>query len=122
MLWQGVLQMPKVYKTSSGTFSEDELAVAIWLNPKRNAKRPQARMLETLTSEKSSYPIAFPIAKLQQIKSWMFCPVATTTEELDTHLASKEITRQNPVLVPLTLARLALGWDTFHIPSEYTEK
>jgi len=114
--------MAKIYKTASGTYSEDELVIAIWLNSKRNAKRPQARMLETLTSGKSAYPIAFPIAKLQTIKSWMFCPVAKSSEELDAHLSSKEVSQLNPVLVPLTLARLALGWDTFHIPSEYTEK
>lgn len=114
--------MPKIYKTASGTYSEDDLAVAIWPNPKRNTKRPQARMLETLTSEKSPYPIAFPIAKLQTIKSWMYCPVAKSSDELESHLASNEITQLKPLLVPLTLARLALGWDTFHIPSEYTEK
>jgi len=26
------------------------------------------------------------------------------------------------LLVPLTIAKKALGWQDFHIPSEYTEK
>ena len=113
--------MAKTYKTSSGTFSESELVIAIWINPKRAKARPNARPLETLTSEKSTFPIAFPLEKLQTIASWMYCTVARESSEVDAVLTSGKATRQSPLLVPVSLARSYLGWDEFYIPTEYTD-
>jgi hypothetical protein len=113
--------MVKIYKTSSGTFSESDLVIAIWINPKREKARPNARRLETLTSEKSIFPIAFPLEKLQTIASWMYCTVARESSEVDEAISSGKATRQNPLLVPLSLARSYLGWDEFYIPTEYTD-
>jgi hypothetical protein len=114
--------MPRTYKTLSGVYSEEELVVAVWTNPRKGSKNPQARALETLTSEKSSYPIAFPLDTLQKIPSWMFCPVAKTGEDIDKWLTPEGATRQNPLLVPVILAKSHLGWDSFYIPTEYTDK
>jgi hypothetical protein len=113
--------MAKTYKTSSGTFSESELVIAIWTNPMRAKARPNARLLETLTSEKSTFPIAFPLEKLQTITSWMYCVVVRDSHEVDSALAAGTATREKPLLVPLSLARSYLGWEEFYIPTEYTD-
>jgi hypothetical protein len=53
----------------------------------------------------------------------MFCPVAHDPSDLDLWLVLENgATREKPLLVPLTIAKKALGWQDFHIPSEYTEK
>lgn len=114
--------MARTYKTASGTYSEEELVVAVWVNPKRVNKRSQARPLETLISEKSNMPLAFPLDTLQTIDSWMYCPVAKTSEDIDKWLIIGGATREKPLLIPLTLAKTFLGWDTFYVPLEYTEK
>ena len=115
--------MARLYKTASGTYSESELVVAVWVNPNRKKGRSQARLLETLTTDNSSIPIAFPLETLQRIQSWMFCPVAHDPSDLDLWLVLENgATREKPLLVPLTIAKNALGWQDFHIPSEYTEK
>ena len=113
--------MSRTYKNTTGTYSEEELVVAVWFNPKKVKSRPNARRLETLTSEKSHYPIAFPLATLQETESWMYCPVAKQPSDLETFLTPEKATREKPLLVPLTLAKSYLGWLEFHIPSEYTE-
>lgn len=114
--------MPKMYKTSTGTYSEDQLVIAVWVNPKRANKRSQARLLETLTSEKSPIPIAFPLETLQTIESWMYSPVAKSVEDVDKLLVVDKTSREKPLLVPLSIARSYLGWDNFYIPSEYVER
>ena len=113
--------MPRVYKNASGTYSEDDLVVAVWFNPKKLKSRPNARRLETFTADKSHYPIAFPLETLQQTLSWMYCPVAKEPRDLDEMLEPNKATQDNPLLVPLTLAKSHLGWQEFHIPSEYKE-
>lgn len=113
--------MDKTYKTFSGTFSETELVVAVWANPKKTKTRPNARLLETLTSDKSALPIAFPLERLQTIDFWMYCIVAKESKEVDAVLSSGVATREKPLLIPLGLARSYLGWEEFYIPSEYTD-
>lgn len=113
--------MAKTYKTSSGIFSESELVVAVWVNPKKAKTRPNARFLETLTSDKSVFPIAFPLERLQRIDFWMYCIVAKESNELDAALISGSATREKPLLIPLGLARSYLGWEEFYIPTEYTD-
>jgi hypothetical protein len=113
--------MARVYRTVSGTYSEEELVVAVWANPKKRKGRPNARLLETMTSDKSSYPIAFPLATLQTIKSWMYCSVAITSTDVDNFLTPELSSREKPILIPLPLAKSYLGWQEFYVPTEYAE-
>lgn len=105
----------RTYRTDSGTYSESDLAVVIWLNPEKY-ERPQARLLETLTDRSSTDPMAFPIRSLQ-----LTLPnphIATETDIQDRILSS---TRDDPVIVPLPLAITELGWTDFYVPSSYEE-
>lgn len=113
--------MGKTYKNDSGTFSESEMVVAIWSNPKKEKARPNARPLETITDDKSPYPVAFPLEMLQTIQSWMYCEVAKSVEDIEEVLFRSKATRQKPLLVPLHLAKSYLGWEIFYIPSRYKE-
>lgn len=113
--------MVNTYKNSSGTYLEKDLVVAIWLNPKKQGSRPNARHLETITSKESSNPIAFPLKLLKNNKVWALCPVVIKTEDIDVWLTPKGASRERPLLVPLTIAKSYLGWEDFYIPSEYTE-
>lgn len=97
------------------------LVIAVWANPKKQKGRPNARTLETLISESSIHPIAMPLATLKSIKSWMRCPVATTSIEVDRLLTPELSNRENPVLIPLSLATSYLGWQEFYIPPKYME-
>ena len=107
------------YETRSGTYTEEELAVVVWINPKSKGSR-QSRALETMTSENSRYPMAFPIRSLTKNRSWKNAVVARTKE--DVFLYISESGRSKPVVIPLAIAKEALGWNDFYIPSEYTEK
>lgn len=113
--------MPITYKNNTGTYSEDDLVVAVWFNSKKETSRPKARKLETFTTESSCSPIAFPLDTLQETVSWMYCPVAKTSQDLDTLLEPGQATRERPLLIPLALAKSHLGWQDFYIPTEYTE-
>jgi len=113
--------MPRTYKNNSGTYSEDQLVVAVWFNSKKVTSRPNARRLETFTTESSHHPIAFPLETLQESHSWMYCPVAEDSQDLNTMLEPGQATRDKPLLVPLSLAKSHLGWQDFYIPSEYKE-
>jgi hypothetical protein len=105
------------YKTLSGTYSEEDLAIVVWINPKSKSNR-QSRALETMTSETSSYPMAFPIKSLTSNRSWRNATLAKTKEEVFELIQKTE--RTHPLLIPLSLAKTALGWEEFYIPSEYT--
>jgi hypothetical protein len=109
--------MARTYTTASGTYSEEDLAVVIWSNPKIS-KRPQSRRLETMTSPRSSYPMAFPIAHLTSHYAWKKFKVVNTPDDIDSLIGATS--RQAPILVPLPLAKSYLGWDEFYIPTEYT--
>jgi len=113
--------MSRTYKTASGTFSEEDMVVAVWSNPRKRKARPNARLLETFTSDKSIYPIAFPLSKLQTIKSWSYCPVAKDSTDIQNLLTPENSSREKPILIPLTLAKSYLGWLEFYIPTEYAE-
>ena len=109
--------MARTYATASGIYSEEDLAVVIWSNPKIS-KRPQSRRLETMTSPRSSYPMAFPISHLTSHHAWKKFKVVRTPEDIDSLIGATS--RQTPILVPLPLAKSYLGWDEFYIPTEYT--
>lgn len=110
--------MSRQYKTLTGTYAEDELAIVVWINPKsKNSK--QSRALETMTSESSRYPMAFPLKSLTKNRSWKNAQIARTKEEVFALIQKTE--RTKPLLVPLSVAKQALGWENFYIPSEYTE-
>lgn len=111
--------MAKTYKTSSGTFSEQEMVVAIWFNPKKKKARPNARLLETLTSHKSRHPLAFPLSILSKIAPWMSYPVARDQKEVDKAIYEGLATKESPILVPLPLARQHFGWEEFYVPEKY---
>jgi len=107
----------KTYKTSTGTYTEAELAVVVWRNPK-NKKSSQARFLETMTAENSPHPMAFPIASLLSKKEWSLATRVTSLDEVLSAIPGSSRTR--PVIIPLPVAESAFGWSTFYIPTEYT--
>lgn len=117
--------MSRTYKTESGIYNESDLVVAVWVNPK-HASSNQARYLETMTSENSRYPLAFPKKDLKEHPAWSHCPVATCTEDIDKYLIEPLdnvlASRERPLLIPLPLATQYMGWDSFYIPTEYTKK
>lgn len=110
--------MIRQYKTLTGIYTEEELAVVVWMNPKAKSSR-QSRALETMTSESSRYPMAFPLKSLTTNRSWKNAQIARTKEEVFALIQKTE--RTKPLLVPLSVAKQALGWENFYIPSEYTE-
>lgn len=106
------------YRTNNGTFSSEQLAIIVWRNPKQS-KSPNARSLETMTTESSPHPMAFPIASLKSRKEWAAATyVASRNEFLD---ALSESSRLKPMIIPLPIAEQALGWDVFYVATEYTE-
>ncbi len=109
--------MSRQYKTLSGTYSEEDLAIVVWINPKSKSNR-QSRALETMTSETSSFPMAFPLKSLTSNRSWRNATIAHTKEQVFELIQKTERTR--PLLIPLSVAKTALGWEEFYIPSEYT--
>lgn len=102
-------------------YAEADLVVAVWANPKKQKGRPNARTFETLISEESNHPVAMPLASLKVIQSWKKCPVATTSIEVDLLITPELSNRENPILVPLSLAKSYLGWQEFYVPPKYTE-
>lgn len=108
----------KTYKTNTGTYSENELAVVVWRNPNQRKSR-QARFLETMTAETSPHPMAFPISMLQSRKEWSRAMYIHSRDEFVDSLSGSS--RTKPLVVPIPVARESLGWDTFYIPTEYTE-
>jgi hypothetical protein len=63
--------------------------------------------------------MAFPLRSLTRNRSWKNAQIARTKEEVFALIQQTE--RTKPLLVPLTVAKQALGWENFYIPSEYTE-
>lgn len=110
--------MSMTYKTATGIYSESELAVVIWSNPKIS-KRPQSRRLETMTSPNSRFPMAFPISSLTKHHAWKDAKIAKTPEDIDRSIESTS--RRSPIIVSLPLARQAFGWEHFYVPTEYVE-
>jgi hypothetical protein len=108
----------KTYKTKSGTYTEEELAVVVWTNPKSKTSK-HSRTLETMTAETSRFPMAFPLSALRGHRSWQKAVVVTNSSEVYSLL--KATSRTSPLIIPLTIARSALGWDNFYVPTEYTQ-
>jgi hypothetical protein len=106
------------YKTLTGTYTEEELAIVVWMNPKSKSNR-QSRALETMTSETSSYPMAFPIKSLTSNRSWRNATFVRSREEVYEMIQNTK--RTHPLVVPLSVAKLAWGWDNFYVPSEYVD-
>lgn len=104
----------RTFKTTTGTYAEHELAVVVWLNPD-HAKRPQARLLETLISHYSSNPMAFPIRSLQ---TTLPNPVIAYPETLAEQILRSS--KEDPLIIPLPLARSELGWEDFYVPTTFT--
>lgn len=111
--------MSREYRTASGTYLEEELSIVIWTNPK-NAVTRKPRSLETITSENSRYPMAFPTKMLMSNKDWRN---ATLVEKASTvYDVIKKATRTEPLILPLPVARQSLGFENFYIPNEYEEQ
>jgi hypothetical protein len=104
------------YKTDSGTYSESELAVVVWMNPRKNTAR-QARYLETMTAENSPLPMVFPIKALRADRAWEKAKIALDGVDLTNKIMKSS--RMEPIIVPIPLAKSYLGWDDFYVPSEY---
>lgn len=102
--------------------TEEDLVVAVWANPKRQKGRPNARTLETLITEASIHPVAMPLSVLKKNKSWIHCYVAITSVDVDEFLTPERSSKENPILIPLPLAKSYLGWKDFYIPTDYVEK
>lgn len=108
--------MSRQYQTKSGTYTEDELAVVVWVNPKHKSSK-QARFLETMTTDDSTLPMAFPVKHLTTHRSWKNATLAHSEAEVFRTL--QESRRTRPLLIPLKVATQAFGWENFYIPSEY---
>lgn len=108
----------KTYRTSSGTYTEGELVVVVWRNAKQDISS-QSRFLETMTSDNSPYPMAFPFAKLVRRKEWSTAIRVSSFEEVFDNITSTS--RSTPMIVPLDVAEEAFGWSTFYVPTEYTD-
>jgi len=106
----------KTYKTNTGTYAENELAIVVWRNPKTKNSR-QSRFLETMTSENSRLPMAFPLEALVRNKNWSRATKVGDKETLYERISEAE--RSTPLIVPLPVARDAFGWEDFYIPTEY---
>lgn len=105
------------YKTQSGVYSESDLGVVVWVNPRQKTAK-QARFLETMTSEDSTLPMAFPLHALVTHRSWKNATLVKSSGEIYKALFSTE--RSRPLLVPLPIAKEAFDWSDFYIPTEYS--
>lgn len=108
----------RTYKTNSGTYTEDQLSIVVWKNPKQKTGR-QVRALETMTSEDSPYPMAFPTQSFIRNRSWAAATRVSSVEEAIEVIPTSS--RSKPVIIPLPIAKQTFGWDSFYVPSEYVE-
>lgn len=104
------------YRTQSGVYNEADLAVVVWVNPRQKSSK-QARSLETMTSEDSTLPMAFPLHALASHRSWKNASIVRNAEDIYKALFTTE--RSRPLVVPLPLAGDVFDWHDFYIPSEY---
>lgn len=106
----------KKYKTNTGVYAESQLAVVVWKNPKSKTSK-KSRSLETMTSDNSVYPMAFPIELLGENPSWARARLVKDDETF--FMLIFEATKSAPLIVPLPVAESTLGWDNFYIATEY---
>lgn len=107
----------RTYRTESGTYSESDLGLLVWLNPDFETKK-QSRLLMTMTDYSSVHPMAFPINLIRINQIFSKCPLADA-ENLSNLLFTSSA--ECPVIVPLSLARSKLGWEEFFVPTKYVE-
>lgn len=107
----------RTFKTQSGTYNEDELAIVVWINPKTKQSN-QSRLLETMTAENSSLPMAFPLKSLSGDRNWKNASFIHSKDEVFELILTSE--RSKPLIIPLPIAKASLGWEDFYIPTEYT--
>jgi hypothetical protein len=107
----------RTFRTQSGTYNEDELAIVIWINPKTKQSN-QSRLLETMTAENSTLPMAFPIKSLIADRNWQNASLIRSKDDVFELVLTSE--RSKPLIVPLPIAKASLGWEDFYIPTEYT--
>lgn len=107
----------RTYRTESGSYTESELCVLVWLNPDQQ-QRPNSRLLATYTDKKSPHPMAFPTKTLLNTSEFVNAHLATEDSLTEALLGSSPTA---PVIVSLSLARASLGWTDFFIPTSYTE-
>jgi hypothetical protein len=107
----------RTFRTQSGTYTEEELGIVVWMNPK-NKESHQSRFLETMTAENSTLPMAFPLKALAKDRNWQNASLVRSKDEVFELIRSSE--RSKPLIVPLPIAKAALGWEDFYIPTEYT--
>ena len=107
----------RTYKTESGTYSESELGILVWINPDFE-KGKNSRLLMTMTDYSNTSPMAFPLATLRKTPVFSGLPV-TTDENLSEIITSA--TSKAPAIIPLPVARRQLGWEDFFVPTKYSE-
>lgn len=101
--------------TDTTDIPESEWGVVVWLNPNHTG-RPQSRLLEAIVSDSSGDPIAFPIRSLQLTMRDAILP---TSADIEGRIMSS--TKENPLIIPVPMAREWLGWDDFCLISTDTE-
>lgn len=105
----------RAFRTESGTFSEEELAIVVWINPEFDQK-PKKRLLETITSNYSNNPMAFPIKHIQKT-----IPLSTLVDSSTLSAEIFDSTQEKPLIVPLPVAESILGWAEFYVPTSFSE-
>lgn len=87
-------------------------AIVVWANPDFQ-KKGQKRLLETIISQYSSDPIAFPILTLKDTLH----DATFMTEESELTLGEVLLSSNEaaPVVIPTQIAEKLLGWTSFYI-------
>jgi hypothetical protein len=115
--------MSRRYRTGTATYSEEELAIVLWRNPRAGSRPGRVRPYETFTAPDSPHPMAFPIATFTENPLaravWDGATIARSEDAV--FEAIPQSTSLRPLLVPVPIARKAFGWDRFHVPDEYSE-
>lgn len=96
--------------------NESDLVLVLWAN----SSSVQGRVFETITKHGSHNPVAWRLSYLQnkysglipnavfvesedELRSWMSEPLLRTS------------TREKPLLVPVRIVRIVLGWSIFDV-------
>jgi hypothetical protein len=96
--------------------SPDDRVIVVWMNPD-HSRKPQSRLLVTLTSSKTGLPLAFSSISMRNSPIFHeICP-SSPSSLLDDLVTS---TPAKPALIPTILAEIQLGWTDF-TPAEEPE-